>query len=276
MIPSVSLRGCIALCAFAACCTAYPVLAQDGARTSAAARSLFQEGIACSDHADWACAVARFSEAYRLRPSPVIGSNYGIALMHVERWVEAAEAFRAVQRDASASAELRADAAHYIAEIEPRLGRLTIHTTGSRDGVTVTMDGNDATALVDVAAPSDPGDHLVELHRDGSVIASATGHVESGARVTVELAIPDRPAVAEPEVSVAPVVTEDPSRASVLDPSLAQDGPPVRHTEVYEQWWFWTIAGVVVAAGVAVPVGIVTSQGTVPPMGSLGTIDARL
>lgn len=268
-------RACVALGAIAALCAISSVAhAQVRARTAAAARGLFQQGVACTDQQDWTCAVDRFGQAYELRPSPVIGSNYAIALMHLERWVEASEAFRAVERDESASAELRAEATHYIAEIAPRLGRVTIRTTGPRAGVTITMNGNDNTALLDVAVPSDPGDHLVEARRDGAVVASATVHVESGASVTVELAIPEPAPVEEPVGSVAPVVAADPAPVAVLDSTPVE---PAHQPEVYEEWWFWTIVGVGVAGiGAGVTAGVLTSQGTVPPMGSLGTIDARL
>lgn len=268
-------RACVALCAIAALCAISSVAhAQVQARTAAAARSLFQQGIACTDQQDWACAVDRFGQAYGLRPSPVIGSNYAIALMHLERWVEASEAFRAVERDESASAELRADATHYIAEIAPRLGRVTIRTTGPREGVTITMNGSDNTALVGVAVPSDPGDQLVEARRDGAVVASASAHVESGASVTVELVIPEAPPPDEaPVVSVAPVVAPDPALSAALDSTPVE---PAHQPEVYEQWWFWTIVGVGLAGiGAGVTAGVLTSQGTVPPIGSLGTIDAR-
>jgi hypothetical protein len=246
--------------------------AQDSAHVSATARSLFQEGIACSDHQDWVCATEHFGAAYRLRPSPVIASNYAIALMHLERWLEASEAFRAVQRDASATAELRADAAHYIAEIEPRLGRVSVEATGSLEGVTITMDGHDVTPLVGVVAPCDPGEHLVEAHRGGEVVASASVHVDSSARGSVALVVPAPPVVEAP--SVAPVVIAEPTPPTpAFDDAVV---PPAHHAEVYEEWWFWTLIGVGIAAvAVGVTVGVLESQGSVLPMGTLGTIDGR-
>jgi hypothetical protein len=268
----VSFRVCFVLGSLAVLLAAPVVQAQDAAHASAAARALFQEGVTCSDGGDWACAAERFGQAYRLRASPVIGSNYAIALMHLERWVEATEAFRAVQRDPSTAAVLRGDAERFIAEIEPRLGRITLRLVGPADEVVVVVDGHDDTSFVGAPVPIDPGDHVVEARRDGEVIAHATTHVDSGARVVVELTIPERPSEAAETPSVAPVlIAETPS----VPPLPSDGGEPVHHTEIYEEWWFWTIIGVGVAAGVGVTAGVVASTGTVPPMGTLGTIDVR-
>lgn len=250
--------------------------AQEDARTSAAARALFQEGVTCSDAGDWACAVERFGRAYALRASPVIGSNYGIALMHVGRSVEASEAFRAVQRDPSAAEPLRSDATQYIAQLDQLIGRLTLHATGPTEGVAITVDGHEHTSLLDVPAPCDPGQHTIEARRGGEVVASVTVELAPAARSTVELAIPEPPppGVEEPPVVVAPVVAP----VVVDEPAsdLALETPePASHHEVYEEWWFWTVIGVV-AVGAGVTIGVVASQPTTQlPMGSLGTIDTR-
>ncbi|HEY5921717.1 MAG TPA: hypothetical protein VIV11_08600 [Kofleriaceae bacterium] len=43
---------------------------------------------------------------------------------------------------------------------------------------------------------------------------------------------------------------------------------------VYKKWWFWTVVGGVVVAGVATTVAL-TTRDTVLPSGSLGTLDQR-
>lgn len=257
--------------------------AQDDARASAAARALFQEGVACADAENWACAAERFTQAARLRASPVILSNQGVALMHLGRLVEASEAFQTVLRDASASAALHADAERYVAEIAPRLGRLTLVVEGPRDRLVVSVDGQDHTALVGIAAPADPGAHEVTARRDGEIVAQATVDVSAGATASASLTIPPLPVVETEAPSVPPLVATDdgrgPGASSDLDRALAPSDPPRdEHHEVYEEWWLWTIVGVVVVGtAVGVGVGVATSDpGTVLPTGSLGTIDTRM
>jgi hypothetical protein len=245
------------------------VEAQDDARITAAARSLFQEGVACSDHQDWPCAVDRFSSARALRSSPVILLNYAIALSHVGRIVEASEIYRALGRDTSAPAALRAEATQAVTELEPRFGRLRARVTGSLDGVGLTLDGAEvAVSIVGVAVPGDPGDHVLEAHRAGAVVASARVHVESGATAEATLTIPDAP-----RVDLSPAVVASGAEANGTMPEPA----PAEHHEVFEEAWFWTVlAVVVIGAGVGIGVGVATSSPTtVLPSGTLGTIDAR-
>ena len=53
----------------------------------------------------------------------------------------------------------------------------------------------------------------------------------------------------------------------------AESGEVEPGPEIYEEWWFWTIIGVVVAASVAIPLGVVYGQPEPqPPSGSLGTV----
>ena len=256
--------------------------AQDDARASAAARALFQEGVTCADAEDWSCAAERFTQAARLRASPVILSNQGVALMHLGRLVEASEAFRTVMRDATASAALHADAERYVAEIEPRLGRLTLALDGPGDGVEVTVDGQDHTSLVGIPAPCDPGSHEVLARRDGEVVARATVEVTAGATASTTLAIPPRPVVAtvaEPSEAAASTHTAPGDASTELTRALVPDPAPADDShEVYEEWWLWTIVGVVVVGtAVGVGVGVAASEpGTVLPMGSLGVIDTRM
>lgn len=246
--------------------------AQDDARTTAAARALFQEGVTCADHMDWPCAVDRFGSARAMRASPVILLNYAIALSHVGRIVEASEIYRSLSRDASAPAALRTEASHAVTELEPRFGRILLRVTGSLDDVSLTLDGAPvASSMANVAVPGDPGDHVIEAHRGDEVVATARVHVESGATGTTELVVPAAPRVEVASATDAARALDTPRIVTVAVPT------PVDHHEVYEEWWFWTILSVaVVGAAVGIGVGVATSSPTtILPSGSLGTIDAR-
>jgi len=77
-----------------------------------------------------------------------------------------------------------------------------------------------------------------------------------------------RDAVASDQVSIA--VAVDSARAE----AAASTAPPAQHTpEIYEQWWFWTIIGVAVAAAVTIPIAVVAGSSTqvdAPVPGSVG------
>lgn len=245
----------------------------DDAHTTAAARATFLEGLACADREDWPCAVERFGRARAMRASPVILSNHAIALAHVGRVVEASETFRALARDPSAPAELRASAERGVTELAPRIGRITIELVGAAEGVSVSMDETEVDAsLLGIAIPSDPGDHVIDARRDGSVVASARVHLVAAASERVELEVPaDAPtrdvATLAPSAAVQGMPVDEP----ILDPT-----PPPRH-EVYEEWWLWTLVGVaVVGAGVGIGVGVAVTSSPSLPAGSLGSIDGRL
>lgn len=258
------------LCALCVLVLAPTAHAQEGAHATAAARSLFQEGLECVDHEDWTCAVDRFEQAYRLRPSPVIASNSAVALGHVGRWVEASERFRAVTRDPAAPAELRTDSEHRLAELTDHIGRLTIQIAGSSDGIQLAIDGHPlAISLIGIVAPADAGEHVVEARRGGEVIASAHAHIEAHASSVVELTIPAAPPATP---SVAPVVTDEGGTLTLADRSA-----PIPPPQIYEEWWFWTlIGGVVLAAAIGITVGVLANPDTMLPSGSLGTIDGRM
>jgi hypothetical protein len=243
--------------------------AEAQARDRAAARALFQEGIECVDREDWECAVDRFARAHELRASPVIASNLGHALIHVGRLVEGIEMLQEVQRSAEAPAALRTDAETTIAELAPQLGRLTLRLTGPLAGAELSMDGRPfPDSLVAVASPSDPGDHRIEVRRGGEVVASTTAHVEPGAAIEVDLAIP-----ALPEIEETIATHEETDAEARVEGSLL---PPPRGAEVYEEAWFWAlIGGVVVATAAGITIGVLVAPGAQLPGGSLGTIDIR-
>jgi acetyltransferase-like isoleucine patch superfamily enzyme len=107
-------------------------------------------------------------------------------------------------------------------------------------------------------------------------VASAHVHLDTAGSQIVELTIPEapRPVVARP----LPAPTDPAERADHLGAvALVADAPQhTEHHEIYEEWWLWTIVGVVVVgAGVGITAGAIASEGTTLPRGSLGTIDGR-
>lgn len=259
--------------AMASALAASPASAQGrAARDAAAARALFQEGVACADHRDWSCAADRFARAHEMRPSPVIAYNLGHALVEQGRLVEGAEMLRQALRDGSASAQVRADAGRMVEALTPRIGRLTLHVRGPVEGVTIRIgDVEVPEALHGTSAPIDPGPHAISAVRGGEIVASATVEVAEGASVEAELTIPEAPVV---DTSVAP----EPEEARAEDDAERMIATPVAPPPSGSDEGLWIGLGVgagVLVVGAAVVLGVVLAQPQEPSPfgGNLGTVD---
>lgn len=228
---------------------ARPASAQDDEATTAAARALFEQGMDAVDAADYPTAADRLSRSLELRDSVVVRVNLALALSELGRLVEASEHLRRVQREAEEGSPPHRIASERLALVTPRLGRLRIEVAGARAGVTVRLDGHDVPdALLGVAQPADPGVHTVTLHRSGPALVTREVTVTEGGRASVALDAP--PPTAE-ELAAAEAAGGD----AVTDPIPADGGG------VEEQWWFWTLVGVlVVGAGVGIAVAVLASD----------------
>jgi len=144
-------------------------LAQEGEATrSAAARALFESGLAEVDAEHWDVAASEFGRALALRPSPIIRLNLAIALGHLGRVVEATELLREVVRDSSAPEDARANARVTLEETEPRIAWIRLHFVGDRHHAEVRIDGHAISwALADAPIPRDSGAHVVAVHIAG-------------------------------------------------------------------------------------------------------------
>jgi Flp pilus assembly protein TadD len=255
----------------AAMAIAAPAIAQQtDAERTALARTLFREGVALVDQQRWDEAVDHFRRAYALRPSPVVGFNLASALAEQGHPVEASELLRTALRDASADRAVRADAQALLAEVEPRVGRLTIRVEGSTDGVELHLDDRVLTPeAIGVAAPADPGRHVLQALRGGVVVVTEEATVPPGGSAEIAVHVPAAPPPPS-EVALAPV---DP------DPGL-----PVRHRAPPDEPepsggllaspWFW-IAVAVVAAGSIATIVLLSPSDPSPVGADLGAIEVR-
>lgn len=241
------------------------------ARDAAAARALFEEGVACADRQDWSCAADRFERAYALRASPVIAYNLGHAMVELGRLVEGAEMLLRATRDPSASAQVQADAQRIVEQLTPRIGRLTLHVSGPREGVTIRIGEVEIPeALHGTAAPIDPGEHTISAIRGGETVASTTVQVPEGASVDAELTIPDAPVVA---VAEAEAERERGAAEDAADDAIATPPPPSGSDEGL--WIGLGVGAGAVVIGIAVVLGVVLGQpGEAAPFGgNLGIVD---
>ncbi|AKF06007.1 hypothetical protein [Sandaracinus amylolyticus] len=240
-------------------------------RDTAAARALFQEGVACADRSDWTCAADRFARAHELRASAVIAYNLGHALVESGRLVEGTEILRRLVRDESVAANVRADAARVIRDAEPRIGRLAVHLRGPHEDVEVALGTHElASSLLGTAAPVDPGEHVLEARRDGEIVASARVHIDPGATEEIELEIPARPARA-----TASAIAPEAAAQTAFDATGARDVAPSEGGDD-GTWIALGVAGGVLVVAAAVVVGVVLAapaQEPAPFDGTLGWVE---
>jgi tetratricopeptide (TPR) repeat protein len=234
---------------------------RDPALQRAAARSLFAEGVEFARAGRWDEASDRFERAMELNPSPVIAYNVASALERVGRVVEAAEYLRQVRAFEDADPEVVAEAATLLGEIEPRIARLTLDVP---PGVTVELDGAEMAAVeLGVALPIDPGSHRIVVRSSSGEPREQTVELAPGEARRFEHRA-ERPARAPPpreveatRASVAP--------ATAVDPAIFAD-PPADDSTVFEEWWFWTAAGALLAGGALVLVFSLAGSSAAEPL----------
>ena len=205
----------------------------------AAARTLFNEGLEYSDAGRWQEAADRFRRAYQERPTAEIAYNLAQANVRLGHLSEAAGLFRRAAVDPEAAAPVREAARARLAQVAPRLGRLSVRLD-SPDEAVVYVDGL-AIERASLAAPLavDPGPHLVQARWGDGVAEARRVTVAEGTESTVTLAPP----------AAAPIAGSSPS--------------------VLRRGWFWmAVAGV--AAGTAAALALSQGRGG-EPNGNVGT-----
>jgi hypothetical protein len=182
---------------------ALPAMAQSPS-DKALAQSLFDEGKKLMGEEKYAEACPKLAESQKLDPGG--GTLLNLAVCHQKEgktataWAEFEEALSQAKKEGRAERE--AFAREHIAEIEPKLSRLTIAVTPAAAnvaGLQVKLDGGAiGKAAWGAAIPVDPGKHTLEATAPGK--KTWTGDVEIGAdadKKSIEVpALADAPAEA--------------------------------------------------------------------------------
>jgi hypothetical protein len=183
---------------------------------TAAARELGTEGVRLADAGDCAGAIPKLAAAEKLFHAPTTLGRLGECEIKVGKLVAGTEHLQRVVREplppnapgAFVAAQKRAQ--ETLAPALPRIARLKVHVEGPPpDKVSATIDGTPmSSALLDVARPTDPGNH--------EVIAAAAGFNAASARVIL---------VDGGESSVSLKLDPDGSAASTPPPQLPGAAP---------------------------------------------------
>lgn len=231
---------------------ATPAMAQSASEV-AAARSLFEEGVAAAGDARWQDALSAFERSYAIAPRSTTLLNLAGAQVQLGRLVAASESYQRLIREAGSNARerrLRDQAREALTGLEPRIAHLTLNIADLARTDEVLLDETAVShAIVGVSTPVDPGDHRVSVRRDDREIGQAAVTLsEGGSReVTVLLHPGDSVAVVSPgPEEESPSV---PAAALTGDPQDGGGGEDLAASPI-----LWTIVGVVVVGGVVAAV----------------------
>jgi hypothetical protein len=201
------------LAALALCVCAASLVAPSRANAQSAgdaneARSLFERGVALIDQQQFAAAIELLEQSQRLRPSPSVTYNLGLALRGVGRLQESIAAFERylAQPSRSATAEEVAQVRAIANTLRASLAQLELQVEPA--GALVRIDSAPARAVTGPIV-LDPGTHAIEVTAQHHVGERRTVSLAARARVALSIALRPTPAVAtlvvEPSVLQANV-----------------------------------------------------------------------
>jgi hypothetical protein len=222
---------------------------------SASARALFEEGVGHADRDEWADAADAFRRALSLRDSQVIRYNLASALVELGKLVEASELLHTVQADTRVDAALTQQAVDKLAEVKPRIARLTIHVEAALPDLIVELDDGVLTlSQLDVPLTVDPGKHVVRERLGGALIDEQTAEFMEGGSGLITLHAPaPQPESVFAAPTPAPLPTPalmpaETARLAVAEPVPSaphplRDGAPEKPSRK-KLWWGIAVGGV--------------------------------
>jgi hypothetical protein len=162
-----------------------------GAGTQAEAQALFEAGRKLMLDNKYGEACPKFEASQKLDPGA--GTLLNLAACYEKNgqtasaWVTYTDA--ATASSASGHPDWAAKANAHVAELAPRLAKITLRMDSPPEGLEVKRDGKPvAYATLGTALPIDPGDHLIEASAPSK--ATWSKHVQVKAESSIEVKIP--------------------------------------------------------------------------------------
>jgi hypothetical protein len=228
------------------------------------ATALLQEGAKLLDRKEFAAALEKFNDAYRLVASAKIQFNIGLAQEGLDRPAEAIRAYRIYIDEATSDlAARRTDARVRIDALRPHVTHLQI--TSDAAGAQVLVDGVDE-GRTPLARPVvvNPGAHQVVVQPPGGGAAWTRAiRGEPGAKIDLQVSAPALTPPPPPLlVNKVPEPRQSDPQPVVIDTPITSQPASDEPTPVYKRVWFWGVVGAVVAAGVVGAVLLTRDKGT--------------
>jgi hypothetical protein len=292
--------------------TLLPNLAFAEEATVTRAREQFVRGGAFVREAQWAEALVAFEQSARLKPHPVTTYNIGACHRAMGQYTRARDSFATSLAENQASGgtdlspTLAAEIKTYLAELDKLVASVDFTVTPATAQVAV--DGRpleETSSRSTLRVQLDPGAHVFVFSRPGFADAVRNETFAPGATITLTIDLGRLPAtlhvdsnregalvtINDTDVGMAPVEVPRPAGRyhvavkkkgflSYEVDAVAQPGQRVELTAplkedrpaLTQKWWFWTVAGVVVA-GAAVTTYALTRPAAERPLpngGGLG------
>ncbi len=229
--------------------------AQSSSET-AAARTLFRQGLQEARDGEWEKAREHFERSYAIAPRATTLLNLAGAQVQTGRLVAGAESYRHFLADDEnrRTARYREQAEAALAAVQVRIAHLVIHVRGLEDDDVVTVDGEEVGhAALGVDLPLDPGTRTVVVRRSGAESAHEEVMLSEGEQREVTL-VPTDP---------------EPQRVPAPDAALRADTAPATEGDDSALWIGLGIAaGVVLLAGAAVATGFAVDSANAPYSGN--------
>jgi len=216
----------------------------------AAAQGLQAEGLRLLEAGDAAGALQKFGAAYALVPSPKVVFNLGRAHAELGQGPEAYRCFDQFLAEATnVPPESRAEAELMRSQLRARLALVEV---AGPPAAVLSVDGHRvATLPLPRAVAVEPGTRALRVDADGQPVIDKRLELTPGSTLRLVVEVAPRPPPPPPPMLVAPAVA-----------------PVVERPSPLRRWWFWTAAGVVVAAGavgLAAALGGFSRGGECPP-----------
>lgn len=203
-----------------------PALAHaQGARDSAGAEKLYDDGTKLLAKDDWVGACAKFGDSFKLDPAPGTMLNLASCAEHDGKlalaWArfKEAQSLNADTKSDKQRAQIDSFIKQSLERLEPKLPYLTVRVPGDITGLVLLRDGQ---PLVGGSAlPVDPGEHVIEASAPGYAAVKRTLTITEGKREELELRLEksaEKPAE-KPETKPADPPIEPPKPPPPASPS---------------------------------------------------------
>jgi hypothetical protein len=198
--------------------------AAQGSAQSAAATAQFDKGRNLMKEKKYGEACAAFEQSQKLEAQ--FGTQFNLAdcYGHMGKLASAWVTYKELsQRDTNDGR--KKEAARRAKELDKRLPRLLLKAASPPAGLTVTMNGNDATSLIGIDSPVDLGDYKIHAKAPGYTDFDSTAKiVDEGKTVTVAIEL-DKGSLKGPDKTVK-VPEKTPEKTPAKTPERTAEGTP--------------------------------------------------
>jgi len=187
-----------------------------------AARQLFADAEKDEDAGRWSEALEKLRRVYEVKPTPGVRSHVALCEEHLGQLARALDDYKAAETQAGAdhARDVLRFVGRRLADLEPRVPRLTIRLEPPVPDATVTLDGAALSpSLLGVPIPVEPGEHTIEATAKGHPAVRRALAMRERDMSSVDVSLGEPPA--------APPAPEPPAAAPPVPAATARSPAPL-------------------------------------------------